>query len=58
MFLIFFHNFLPLLIDDLNSSEDFKNLSKNLENKSYKSICIFVDNSGFDIILGKHYHLV
>ena len=43
---------LDIVEDDLLLREDYKNLMSNLTDKKYKSICIFVDNSGFDVILG------
>ncbi len=38
------------LDSNLNLKEDYIELVRNIEN--YKSVCIFIDNSGFDVVLG------
>jgi hypothetical protein len=43
---------LCLHIDRLESQPGFTELRDKLKSGFYKCICLFVDNSGFDIILG------
>ncbi len=46
-----FLNFIEF-VGDLTFLEGFLKIVSKLNSNSYKCICIFVDNSGFDVVLG------
>jgi len=45
-----FRNYLMFFEDNLLSIKDYESLVENIE--TYKSVCLFIDNSGFDVVLG------
>jgi bifunctional damage-control phosphatase, subfamily II, fusion protein len=47
-----FQDAIDSIDDTLMNLNDFKQLKHQILTKTYNSICIFVDNSGFDIVLG------